>query len=339
MAKQKSTITIAVAAICLVVLILDSKTAFTGAYDGLQFCLQVVIPSLFPYYLISITLVSLLSCKKGAILRPFGKVLRIPKGAEIIYILGLLGGYPVGAQSIVSAYKQGMINKRNAERMLAFCNNAGPAFIFGFGSTLFIHPCNCWVVWFIHVISSVLVATITPAEPLSIASSFKCNTYSLTDAFQQALRTMASVCGWVILFRTTTAILERWLFCITAPDIEMFISGLLELSYGSSQLRAYSSEIQKMTYFTTLLSFGGFCVAMQTYTVFSSANLSFQYYFPGKFLQAAISYLICIMLFSHDTQNFYGIFSLFSFGLVCIIYLRYYNKNKNTSRNIHRNSI
>ena len=43
-------------------------------------------------------------------------------------ILGLLGGYPVGARTVAELYGRGEIGREEAEQLLAFCNNPAPAF-------------------------------------------------------------------------------------------------------------------------------------------------------------------------------------------------------------------
>ncbi len=47
--------------------------------------------------------------------------------------LGFVGGYPVGARTAIALYENGQCSKTEAERLLAFCNNSGPAFILGGG--------------------------------------------------------------------------------------------------------------------------------------------------------------------------------------------------------------
>ena len=60
------------AAVGMLLLILDSKTAVTGAWDGIELCLRTVIPSLFPFFIISAALTSSLAGMKLPLLRPLG---------------------------------------------------------------------------------------------------------------------------------------------------------------------------------------------------------------------------------------------------------------------------
>ena len=125
--KGRKLIKAIVTAFCLIVLILDSKTAINGASSGITLCITCIIPTLFPFCVLSRLMCSTLLGKN----LPFLSCLKMPEGTESIFVLSFIGGYPIGAQCIEDAYKNGSIPQEDANRMLGFCNNAGPAFLFG----------------------------------------------------------------------------------------------------------------------------------------------------------------------------------------------------------------
>ena len=136
-----------VAALALLLLILDSRTALQGAREGLDLCFRSVVPSLFPFLVLTGMLTSSVSGLKLVFLRPLGRWMGIPQGAEGIFLTGILGGYPAGAQSVHQAYKAGQLTKEDARRMMAFCNNAGPAFLFGILGSHFEKTGILWILW------------------------------------------------------------------------------------------------------------------------------------------------------------------------------------------------
>ena len=161
------------ASAAMLVLILDGKTALTGASEGIGICLNTLIPSLFPFFLLSILLTGALGEQDIPLLRPVAKLCRIPNGAESLLAIGLLGGYPVGAQNVALAYRSGQLSKEQAARMITFCNNAGPAFIFGILGSIFSFPAVPWLLWTIHIISALLVGISLPdAQDLSAVQPF-----------------------------------------------------------------------------------------------------------------------------------------------------------------------
>ena len=141
----------------MLVLIIDSQTALNGAKDGIALCINTIIPSLFPFIVLTIMCNSMLLGKNIGILRLIGKCCGVPKGAESLLLLGIIGGYPIGAQSIYQAFQTGQVKRSDARHMLGFCNNAGPAFIFGMVSSLFSAPVVAWMIWVIHILSALLV--------------------------------------------------------------------------------------------------------------------------------------------------------------------------------------
>ena len=61
------------AALAMLALILDSATSFEGASDGISLCIRTVIPSLFPFFVLSSMLTGNLYGLSGEILRPLGR--------------------------------------------------------------------------------------------------------------------------------------------------------------------------------------------------------------------------------------------------------------------------
>ena len=278
------------ASIGMLVLILDGKTALEGARQGIELCLRTVIPSLFPFFLLSVLLTSSLVGSSLPVLRPLGKLCGIPKGAESILVSGFLGGYPVGAQAIASACHAGQVQKKDAERMLAFCNDAGPAFLFGMVSSMFPYRWMAWVLWGIHIVSAVLVSLLIPGNSAKTVGTSSAKQATLSAALRSAITVMATVCGWVVLFRVVIAFLSRWVLWLLPTAAQVAITGLLELSNGCCELTAISDIDLRFILCSGILAFGGVCVTMQTVSV--TNGLSLRYYFTGKLLQTVFSLVL-----------------------------------------------
>lgn len=278
------------ASIGMLILILDGKTALEGARQGIELCLKTVIPSLFPFFLLSILLTSSFMGSSLRILRPLGRLCGIPKGAESILIAGFLGGYPVGAQTISAAYAGRQLRKEEAERLLAFCNNAGPAFLFGMAASLFPRQWMAWALWGIHVASAIMTALLMPGNSPQTVGGIPEKPISLSAALNSAIRVMAAVCGWVVLFRIVIVFLSRWMLWLLPATAQVALIGLLELSNGCCELISISNIGLRFLLCSEMLAFGGLCVTMQTISV--TGGLSLRYYFAGKLLQTAFSLLL-----------------------------------------------
>ena len=287
--KLKKAFTQFLPALGIVILILDTKTALAGTSEGLSLCFQTLIPSLMPFIFLSILLTNSLLGKANPILSHLAGICHMESGTESLLLIGLLGGYPVGAQSIGTAYTAGQIEKKQAERMLAFCNNAGPAFLFGVIGCAFSDPIYPWLLWGVHVVSALLVAMIFPRGEYARAS-ISSAPISVISAMQLTIKAMATVCGWVILFRTLLSILNRWVLWVFPVPVQVLIAGIFELANGCVQLSLIPSENARFVVASAMLSLGGLCVAMQTISV--TSGLSCKNYFCGKAVQTVFSVLL-----------------------------------------------
>ena len=115
------------------VLLFFPDVSAAATREGVALCLQTVLPSLFPFFVLSSLLVQsdvprLLSRAMAGVMYPLFGV--SGAGASAL-ILGLLGGYPVGARTVAELYGRGEIAREEAEQLLAFCNNSGPGFFLG----------------------------------------------------------------------------------------------------------------------------------------------------------------------------------------------------------------
>ncbi len=281
-------------AIGLLILILDTKTALSGASEGLELCIRTVIPSLLPFFVLSILLTSALSGECIPLLRPLGRLCGVKMGAESLLIVGMLGGYPTGAQCVAQAYEDGSLRRQDAERMIAFCNLAGPSFLFGIVAGKFSSSYAPWALWGIHILSALLVSILLVGKAKDTATLRPGKVLTLSDALQRSLRIMGCVCGWIVLFRIVIAFLNRWILWLLPVPAQVAITGILELSNGCCDLGRITDEGLRFIVSSGILAFGGLCVTMQTASV--TAELSLKPYLIGKLLQVLFSVLLAALL-------------------------------------------
>jgi hypothetical protein len=323
MNKRANHLTGIAAALGVGLLILDNKTALTGAQEGVTMCIQTVIPSLFPFFLLSILLTTALIGRRIRFLHPVCRLCRIPEGAESILIAGFLGGYPVGAQCISQGFEARQLSSADAKRLLGFCNNCGPAFLFGMASALFDQWWTPWLLWFIHIISAILVGVLLPGHPHSCTAP-QTKTISPVEALDRTVRIMAGVCGWVIMFRILITFCQRWFLWYFPQECQVIVNGLLELSNGCIALYKIENIPLRFILCSGFLGFGGLCVTTQTLSV-TSKRLDKGLYFPGKVLQCCISVALAAIVQGYVSPLPLIISALI--GLPTAVFLRKRQKN------------
>ena len=275
-------------------LILDGKTAIYGASQGIDLCIRTVIPSLFPFFLLSGILCSSLMGTAPMLLRPVGKFLRLPTGTESLLIPAFLGGYPAGAKAIGEAYGKGILSEKEACRLLYFGSNAGPAFLFGMVSQFFTDPSFVWILWAIHIGGALFLGAMLPGTGGLPSPVPQNQSFSLSESMRSALNAMAAVCGWVVLFKLILAFLSRWFLWRLAPEGQALFSGILELTNGTAALGLIQNPWQRFCLSALLLGFGGLCVTMQTASVL--AGLPIRNYLLGRVFQAVFGVLFALAI-------------------------------------------
>lgn len=305
----------------MLLLIIYSDKAIEYAFEGVQLCIQSVIPSLFPFILISGSLTGALSEINVPSIKPLNKLLGIPRGGELFIVLGFLGGYPVGAKNVIDAHRSGLLKTDTAKRMLSFCNNAGPAFIFGIVSSQFQRPAVGWYLWGILILSSLICGALLPGKPVMGSIPNRQQRQKTPNMLTNAVKAMGSICGWVVIFRVFLGLVEQWLPDQLPNEPNVLFTGLLELTNGCMRLKSIPNEFDRFAVSAVLLSFGGICVTMQTLTV--AGDLKMDGYLPGKVLQCCISYILCLafqpILFPAPLQIQYLTFGILALFIAAII--------------------
>lgn len=276
------------------IILFETDLAANSAYEGIILCLKTVIPSLFPPILLGSIINHLLFGERIRSFSILGKICSLPSGCEQIMILGLISGYPVGAKMVSDAYQNQYISKSSAIRLLGFCSNAGPAFIFGILYTQFSSKSTLIIIWLIHTLSAILTGALLPATETAKCILPPKNAISLNSFLQNSIKTMSSICGWIVLFRIIIAFCFKYVLRIDSEVIQVIISGLLELSNGCIHLNRILQEHIRFIVACVLLSAGGLCVTLQTASVVN--NLGLGWYLPGKTIQISISVLLSIII-------------------------------------------
>lgn len=265
--------------IAMGVLILDSRHAAESAWEGIELCIRTVIPSLFPFFVLSIYLTGNMG-KQNA--------------AASVVLSGFLGGYPVGAQAAAENLRRHSLNQAQANRMLMFCSQAGPAFLFGMAARQFPEVKYGWYLWATQILSAVSVAALLPKSEIPPGMAAEDTGVSLADAMKDALRAISSVCGWVVLFRVILGYVGQ---IPLADPWDTLLWGILELTNGCVNLVAIEDLSTRFLLAAAMLNFGGLCVFAQTLSV--ARDLDIRYYLAGKLLQTGFCIPYALFFLGH----------------------------------------
>ena len=272
--------------------------------EGLRLSVSVLIPSLFPF-IICVNLTSALGLT-GVLARVFAPVMRRMfhvSGAGCTAVLcGAAGGYPSGAQCVAALYREGQLSRAEAEYLLLFCNNAGPAFLFGaVGTVLGIGMTGCLLLWGIHLLSALVIGLVNRPKEAPNAALPPVQRANASGAVVEAVRSAGQAVLQITMFVAAFSVLARLLTMAAAhilPDgVSTVLTGMLELSGGIAALANLPIALRwKLALASFFLGFGGLCVWMQTQAVLAPAGLSGCGMLLAKLAQGLLAALITFFL-------------------------------------------
>ena len=272
--RQVAFCTLLIAATAL--LLASHDTVAQAVREGLLLCTQNVIPSLFPLF-IAVSL--LIGSGVGDVFSPQTAVL----------LLGLVGGYPVGAKAIAELVRTDSMDRKTGQRLLLCCNNAGPAFILGIaGHSVFGSAAVGWALYGIHILSALLLFVLIPHKKLSRSSPHASPPFArvFVDAVRAGVTAMANICGFVVLFLVALRLLTTY-----TGLCHPLLLGAVELTNG---ILALPNSGGGFIMAAALLGFGGLSVHCQTAAVLAESELNLLPYLLAKLVQAGISAVLAM---------------------------------------------
>lgn len=280
--------------LCLCFALFPEKVLF-GAQSGLALCINSVIPSLLPFMLISSCMIkSKFSYPLGAVVsRVLSPIMGISDSGCVCLITGLAGGYGAGAKAVIDCYHENQISKKEAETLLAFCNNAGPLFVIGtIGLSFFSDSKTGVILYVIQVITAIMCGAFfcfnNKYEKISIKKAWK--TYKDEKPpigkviTQSAVKSGEAIICVVIFVITFSSILE-----ILPSEKYPIIAGFLEVTKGCAEMSRKGKEI--LPIISGLLSWGGLSVHFQA-NALCNGELSMKKYYLGRIFSVLISYML-----------------------------------------------
>ncbi|MGI5979169.1 MAG: nucleoside recognition domain-containing protein [Oscillospiraceae bacterium] len=297
-------------------LLLRPQEAANGARAGLSLCVRTLVPALFPFLVVSNLLLRLGAPQKlGKFFAPLMRRLFGVGGAgSAAFLLGVSGGYPLGAAAVTELCKSGAIEKKEAGRLLGFCDNSGPAFIVSaVGVAAFGSVKAGLFLYLVHVLAAALtgISQRRGAQPGGEAADFSPLSFPL--AFTQSVRasadTMVTICAFVLFFSVLVGILDSfgWLFLLSGGISLHFgeelhfaralLLGLLELGNGALALQGLACTAKNLALAAFLLGWGGLSVHAQAAAVILQGGLSPARHSLGKLAHGLWSALLAMLLY------------------------------------------
>lgn len=288
------------AAISFIVLILFPQEIGDGVKSGLYLLGNSVIPALFPFMLLS-TYISFSPCSRYLSLileRPAQWLFGINGTGLCAVVLGILGGYPIGAKTVAEFFEQRLLSQYDTKRLLSWCVNPSPAFVITAIGTFLLRNTSSGIIMYVSILLSSITIGIankfmishqkTSESKADIAPLNESNIF--ISSVTSGSKAMLSVCGWVLTFSAICAGID----CITYnKNLSLLIKSVSEVTNGCSVIADTGLPLPVLC---ALLGFGGFAVIFQVAPYLQMCNYSLKIFICWRIVIASLSAFYCSIL-------------------------------------------
>lgn len=249
-----------------VIILRHPHVASAGVKNGLNLLYENLIPSLFPFMILSGYIARSPATDYFAeFVNKLTKRFFYVNAYHIVaFVLGCTGGYPVGAKTIVEFKNKGYLSENEASRLFYWCINPGASFVITAVGTFMLGNTLSGVIIYISCIASSVV--------LGIFSSFFCKAdthkkekyappknsqHIFIKSVSSSVEAMLGICGWVLFFSTLCELCNQ---LVPNDGLKLFISSVAEVTSGCN---ATVSAGLSLPVLCAVISFGGLAVAAQ----------------------------------------------------------------------------
>lgn len=302
-----NTIIILLTSIILINVLLNRELIFNTISFSLNIWVKNIIPSLFPFFVLSDILINygIIKYIPQCIKKAFSKLFNIKEDCFVIFLLSMLSGFPSNARNTKTMYQKGIITKKEAEHILIFTHFSNPLFILGTIAIFFLNNKTYGLIILIsHYLGNIILGIIlrnkSTYSPSNHYNTFPSNRQNFGIVLSKSIK--SSIDTLLMILGTLTCFLILSTLIIHNLNLNNYnstlIKGILEITMGLKDLSILNiSDIYKVVISSMFLSFGGLSVHMQVISELSDTDISYKPFILGRFFHAIISGLISIFLF------------------------------------------
>ncbi len=273
-----------------------SKEVTSGVYKGIYFCTEVLVPSIFPFMVISAFTAKCGLSFSGKVFNRISHLLfGISAKTLFAVIIGILGGYPVAARGISTLYENGEISEKEAANASYIAVGAGPGFLITFIGARLLNCIEAGVILLISQIVSVIILGIInkiifKKDNYNSDKEIKRTDKKLINIFTQSVSSAVygaiEMCAVVCVFSALISISQKYF------GENDYINILLEVTTACSRLSASGSIVP----IAFAAGFGGISVHFQIFQALGKIKINILLFFFYRILQGAITASLTALL-------------------------------------------
>ncbi|MEG1596719.1 MAG: hypothetical protein RR359_00355 [Bacilli bacterium] len=315
--KTTSILIISTLLIILMSLLTNSNIVILTVIDSFYMFINNVFPTLFVFFIISDLLINFGFSELISELfkNSFAKIFNIKKESVYIFIISLISGFPGSSKYIKDMLDNGLIDIKDATKLLTFTHFSNPLFIIGtIGISFLNNKFIGFLILIAHYLGAIIVGILfrnfykKEITMEKVSFYFAINNMHkkrisnhkfikiLSNSILNAFNTLTLIFGLITVFSLINNIFINNF--ITNNYFKIIISGLLEFTNGLKLLSISNlNMLSKALLACSFISFGGFCVHLQVFSILSDYNINYFTYLCSRIVHLLISFIILIILF------------------------------------------
>ena len=282
---------------------------------GLRLCCTAVIPTLFPFMVLSELLV-----RTGggelmgrALAAPMRALFGLSGAGSCAFLLGAVCGFPVGTRAAVMLYDRGLLGRSEVERLISFCNYPSSAFMISATGAALWQNRQLGAAMYASVLAAGVLAGIISGIPARRAAKNegavqtdmphavrKPQPTALSDSVTAAAVSTLNVCAYVAFFSCVVGCISHILARISpSRTVEAAIYSFFELTSGAAASAAVIPSRAGILMCTAAAGWSGLSVALQVFSVCSSSERPpprMTAYLVSKAVQAPVAAILMSIL-------------------------------------------
>ena len=270
-----------------------------GVENGINICLDKIIPTLFPMLVVTTICFEsgVIKTSSGLFRKIMYALFRLPGEAAPVILMSLIGGYPIGSVLSAEAYRKGILTREQASRTLLFCVNPGPAFTVSTVGLLMLNSKKTGIlIYSATVLSSLIIGILLrfwAVDKIPIHKNKDKNViadkFDITTSITTAVKNMLNICAWIIMFSSINSLLSS---ISGGGSFFEFYRLLSEVTDATSVVvEKYSLPIV-----SAVISFSGFCVHLQLIPFMNTLKLKYIYFLAVRIAASMLSLSVTFVI-------------------------------------------
>ena len=266
-------------------------------------CINNLFPSIIPFMLLSNILINynFTESLNEMFGKTINKIFKVNQSTSFALILSIFTGTPSNGKYLKDLYDNNMINESDITKCLNFCHFTNPIFILSTIGYSFLNNKKLGLIILIsHYLGSIIIGIIMRNGNIEIINEKKQikNKRGFIKILNSSITSTTSNLILILGIISTCLVITTILNSVLNLNYNYkFLYGIIEITQGLKYLSLSTLDIKIKTIISTfLISFGGFSIHMQVFSIIDNKKIKYKPYLLSRVFHCIISSIICLIL-------------------------------------------